>query len=275
MSQYIQNVVFDGAYQEPYFADEDIVGYEVRKKSIASNLWECLTGKKPKSEIYLFEEPPRQELVLYDSRPQQNLVVLRQEYYNDDLPLMPWRPQHRYYMPQHYHSEYHERTIECDGCPICLQCPDLGRYHRPFPRLGRSTWRYDYNHHEHGHGYGQHNGRRPRWDPAPFWDPNWVPRRWRSRLSHRARSERRQNEHPGQTLQREFIKLMNQRLQEMRHERIYNEWPRGTSVDTRRRRNDRIEEIDEQLVDLNRMQYEAYFGSDDGSTDYDFSGSDD
>ena len=275
MPQYMQNVVFDNFYQGPYHPDDDIIGYEVRKKSIAGNLWECLTGKKQKPEIYLFEELPRQDLILYNDRPRQVLFYYGQEYYSDRLPLMPWGPRRYSHPSLHYHSESHEETIECPGCAVCWQYPDLGRYHRPFPRLGGSTWRYDYDYHEHGHGHGHRHGGRPRWDPAPFWDPDWVPRRWRSRLSRRARSERRHNEHPGQTLQRELVKLMEQRLREMRHERIYSEWPRGSSLDTRRRRIDRIEEIDEQLVDLDRMQYEAYFGSDDGSTDYDFSDSDD
>ena len=274
MAQYIQNVVFDNSYQDPYHANDDIVGYEVRKKSIAGNIWECLTGKKQKADIYLFEDPPAQELILYEDRPRRDLVYCGQEHYNDNLAFVPWRARQPPPLLRRYHSEYREESVECTGCAVCWQHPDLGRYHRPFPRLLRRSWRY--HSHEHSHSHHRYNhSHGSGWGAAPFWDPEWVPRRWRRRLSRRARAERRHDEHPGQTLQRELVKLMNQRLREMRHERIYDEWPRSSTLDSRGRRNDRIDEIDEQLVDLERMQYEAYFGSDDGSTDYDFSDSDD
>ncbi len=270
MPQYTQNVVFDNSPRDPYWADDDVIGYEVRKKSIASNLWECLTGKKQKPEIYLFEEPPRQTLTLYGDRPPSDLFHYEEEYYGDDLAPMPWRSHRRWSSPRNSRSYHYEEAIECSGCACCFQYPDLGICHRPFPRPRGGSWHYDYDYHEHGHRHGLGTS----WDPAPFWDPEWIPRRWRSRLSRRSRSDRRRSEHPGQTLQRELVKLMHQRLREMRHERIYHEWPRGCSLDDRRRRNDRIDEIDEQLVDLERMRNEAYSGSGDGS-DYDFSDSDD
>ena len=259
MSRYIDTVIVDNPLRDLCYVDDDeIVGYEYRKKpSIASNFLTCLTGKKPKREYYLFPE----------ARPRQDLMLYEQRCYDDDLALMPWghRPRSR------YQSYFHEEMTSagCPGCIMCLQYPDLGRWHRPGPRPGRGIWHYDY--HEHGHGHGLDFCRGSSWDPAPFWDPDWCPPRLRRR--YHSRSSRRRDEHPFFTMQREKVKLLTQRLREMRHERIYNEWPKSYSLNNWRQRNDRIEELDGKVEDLQAMQQEYYYGGEEGS-DWNFSDSD-
>ena len=251
----IQNVIFDngpGDFDYIHPNDDDIIGWKVRKKSIAGDIWQCLTGSKPKAEIILYDHPRRGR---------------GRRYYDDDRRFGPWRVGSDFSPPAFFEEEewYEEEQegYDCPGCIFCYEYTDLGRNHRPGPRPGHGIWQYDY---PVGGGYEWDQPAVQAWDPAPFWDPGWMPIPPRRRRGGR---EPTPMEEILSDLQFEKVRLMRQRLAEMRHERRYNEWPRGSSLQHHRRRADRIEELDEQIEALQRRQHGMgrEWDSDDDSDD--------
>lgn len=253
MPPYIQNIVFDNSPRgsDMYYADEDdVIGFEVRKKSIAGNFWECLTGKRSKpTEVILFDDGPRrrQDLFSYEGR-----------CYDDDLGWMPRRCRPRSGQSYRYREMIEE--YNCTGCIYCLYEPNLGRWHRPGPRPGRGRWRYD--------GYGKSE---VDWDPAPFWDLDWIPPPYHG--SRRRSNWSSKYDNAEHMMRHELIKLMQQRLREERHERIYASYPAGYSLDRWRRRNDRVDELDRKIHEM-RGRWDAFYRDEEYVPDLDYDSDD-
>lgn len=245
MPPYIQNLRFDAYAQSrsPYYVDEDeVVGLEVRKKSLAGNIWEALTGKKKKGDVILFSDD---RAMPYSSpNPRPDLACYEQPYFSGGCSMPPPLCRYHSYSPWRY--RYIEEEIECHDCVCCRYDWTLGPRHHRFGGRGGGRRRYDY--YEHGE----------EWDATPFWDADWVPPRYRRSGRSSWLHRRRRNETADQTMRWEMIKLMRERLNEARHERIYGEWPTGYSLDNWRRRNDRIHDLEGRIDRLRRWQEQQW-----------------